>query len=426
MKIGAACHRWRAFGNSVNGCNPRAIAHIPQGDTHPAGNNGGFAAPLRPSIAPDVMLAWADGKVGLPTETVRVLIAAPFGTGGRGGIDRVMDALADEVRVRGEPAAVEIVATRGGGSLAFAPLHLARFVATLAARRMRGSVDLVHLNVAQRGSVVRKAMIGRIAHAFGIPYIVHVHGSQFHTYWDASGPRARRRLRRLLEQSKAVVVLGTFWRDALIRTGTDAAKLRIIPNASAAPTTPPAFRSGDPIHFVFLGRIGERKGVPTLLQALALLGDLDGWRATIAGDGAVEEARARVAELNLAERVEVRGWADAAAVAALLASGDCLVLPSHDENLPMSVIEGMAYGLAVVATPVGAVPDIVSEGETGLLVPPGDPDALAAALRRIVTEPGLRGYLGATARRFHAERLDLAGYARRMTALWHEAAGRPG
>jgi glycosyltransferase involved in cell wall biosynthesis len=78
----------------------------------------------------------------------------------------------------------------------------------------------------------------------------------------------------------------------------------------------------------------------------------------------------------------------------------------------------------VVATPVGAVEDIVTDGETGLLVPAGDVDALAAAMTRLVADPALRRRLGAGGLAVHREKLDLAPFTDAMTRVWTEAAGR--
>jgi glycosyltransferase involved in cell wall biosynthesis len=88
----------------------------------------------------------------------------------------------------------------------------------------------------------------------------------------------------------------------------------------------------------------------------------------------------------------------------------------------MSVIEAMAAGLAVVTTPVGAIEDIISNGETGLLVPPGDIDALTAALLRLLEDAALRRRLGEAARAAHAERLAIGPYVARLEAIWREVA----
>ena len=91
----------------------------------------------------------------------------------------------------------------------------------------------------------------------------------------------------------------------------------------------------------------------------------------------------------------------------------------------MSVIEAMANGLAVIATPVGAVPDILRHGETGLLVPPGDPAALTAALRRLLTDPQLRLRLGRAAQTFHRANLEIGPYLGRLVEIWTATARKP-
>ena len=149
---------------------------------------------------------------------------------------------------------------------------------------------------------------------------------------------------------------------------------------------------------------------------------LPGWRATIAGDGEVEAARRKAVEYGLAERVDLPGWVDSGRVAELIASADILVLPSFSENLPLSVVEGMAAGLAIVATPVGAVEDIIADNETGLLVKPGDVDGLTEALTRLVEDAPLRQRLGAAALAIHREKLDVEPFATALREVWVEAA----
>ena len=119
--------------------------------------------------------------------------------------------------------------------------------------------------------------------------------------------------------------------------------------------------------------------------------------------------------------MDFTGWAGPEDVQRLLASADIVSLPSFDENLPMSVIEGMAYGAAIVATPVGAVEDIIHDGETGLLTEPGDVEALAAALRKVVTDQDLRLRLGQAARAFHGEHLEITGRVKELAAIWRKA-----
>jgi glycosyltransferase involved in cell wall biosynthesis len=253
--------------------------------------------------------------------------------------------------------------------------------------------------------------------------VLHLHGAEFNNYWDAVGPSLSARLTAAFNNAARTVVLGKFW-AGYIAGRAPRARIEIVPNATNAPRLQPDDRpSQAPAHILFLGEIGPRKGAPDLLQALAMLPQDGAWRATLAGNGAVDEARSEVTRLDLQRNVTIRSWADPEEVDRLLRGADVLVLPSHHENLPMSVIEGMAYGLAVVTTPVGAVPDIIIPGETGLLCPPGDPAALAETLRIVISDPSLRKRLGRAAQGFHRAHLDAPAFVRRLKSIWQEAAG---
>jgi len=175
---------------------------------------------------------------------------------------------------------------------------------------------------------------------------------------------------------------------------------------------------------VFLGYLSARKGVPELLEALASPGLAAlPWRATLAGGGPVDEFRIRATDLGLADKVTLPGWIDQASAAALRASADILVLPSHAEGLAMSVLEGLADGLAVVATPVGAHSEVIEPERSGLLVPPGDIAALGAALTRLVGDPELRARLRAGARQRFLDRFDVRYYSRRLSRMHAEMFG---
>jgi glycosyltransferase involved in cell wall biosynthesis len=346
----------------------------------------------------------------------RVLVVTPLGPGGAGGIDRMMDALRPRAaEFAREGFAASYYASRGAGSLAAAPFYLA---ATLG-RVAMGRPDLAHINLSSHGSALRKLAISATARRVGLPYVLHLHGSRFANFYDAASPILRDAIAGMFEGAARVVVLGQAWRD-WVAERAPAARLDILPNAVAAPLGLAARPAGATVHILFLGRIGPRKGVDELLRALAMLPP-GVWRATLAGDGDVSGARNLVARLGLEGRATIPGWVDPDGISALLADCDIVALPSHQENLPLSLIEGMAYGRAVIGTPVGAVADIVRPGETGLLVPPGDAAVLAAALKALIEDADLRARLGEGAMRLHRERFDLDGYVGRLAAIWRSA-----
>ncbi len=364
-----------------------------------------------------------DGRASAPARMLHVTVATPLGRGGRGGIDQIMDEIRREhARAARPDLRLRFITTRGQGHIGISPLFLGLALGRLALAKAARRIDVLHVNLSSHGSETRKRLLCRAARLLRVPYVIHLHGSryrQFHTGLDARGKAATAVMFR---GAARVVVLGEVWKRFLVDAGiVDGTRVVVVPNASRAPRRGKLPASGD-VLILFLGRVGARKGVPVLVRALGGMAGRSGWRAIIAGDGEVEGTVAALAAAGVAARVELTGWVDKREVERLLARADVLVLPSHDENLPMSVIEGMAFGLAVVATPVGAVPEIVTDGVTGLLVPAGDAERLCDALSRLVDDASLRRDLGVAARAYHHRHLEIGGYLRRLDALWDSVA----
>lgn len=355
---------------------------------------------------------------------IKVMIATPFGEHQRGGIDRLTDLIVAKISEgHSARAGVSRLVTRGPGARIMAPFVFGRALARLWIAKQRGDVDILHINVAADGSAIRKAFLARFARGLGIPYVVHLHGSRFQEFWPSASPRVRMWVDRLFAESSAVIVLGKVWSDlVLAHVPQVQSRIIILPNA----TLPADFACDAPsngsVRISFLGELGSRKGTPQLVEALGRLnGDLD-WTATIAGNGKIQETKARVEQLGIADRVKVPGWLDAEATKRVLRGSDVFVLPSFAENLPMSILEAFAYGLAVVATPVGAVADVIIDGTNGLLVPTGDVDALASALRRLIVDHRLRVALGVAAKADHASKYEIGVYVPRLIEIWRSAA----
>ena len=368
---------------------------------------------------------------------VRVYLVTPGGESGRGGMGRSARYLAREWRARGH-GGLEVVDSYGPGVRALMPAYFATALLRVATAAALGRADLLHVNMAERGSVLRKGLVVWLGVAFGVPVLVHCHGADFADWHRALGPARRRLVVATLRRAERVVVLGRHWRAFVVgELGLTADRVEVLPNAAPEPepagaAAPPGDAvDGRPVRLLFLGRLGDRKGVPELLRALAdpSVRGL-GWAAVLAGDGEVDRFRAEIEVLGLEDRVRVAGWVGEDEARRLLAASDVLVLPSRNEGLPVAVLEAMAHGLAGVATPVGAIPDAVVDGDTGLLVPPGDVRALAGALARVIADPALRRALGGRARtRFEAGfslRAHADGLARIYAAVLAGHAGARG
>ena len=174
----------------------------------------------------------------------------------------------------------------------------------------------------------------------------------------------------------------------------------VVPNVTGGLTVDPLGPAGDlegepeylPGYLLFVGRLRIRKGVEVLLEALRDLGrrfpSVPSASLRIAGDGEHRERLERkVAELGLGSSVVFLGTCGAARVRTLLRGAAALVVPSTYEGMPLVVLEAMEAGVPVVASRVSGIPEVVVGGETGWLVPPEDPAALAGALAEVLTEP---------------------------------------
>jgi glycosyltransferase involved in cell wall biosynthesis len=254
-----------------------------------------------------------------------------------------------------------------------------------------------------------------------------MHGSRLDEFHARLPQWGRRMLRRTLERADRIIAPGSHWRGVLVDTvGIDASLVRVIANAAAGPAHV-APRPARPIcELVFLGNLSPRKGLPELLRALAQP-DVAAlaWRLCVAGDGDAGPYVAQATALGIADRVDFVGWVAEARVRELLTAADVFVLPSHHEGLSIGMLEAMAHGCAIVATPVGATLDAVRDGESALLVPPGDAPRLAAALQRVIADPQLRAALQAGARQRWSDGFDIAGHCRQVAALYRELCEPP-
>ena len=364
------------------------------------------------------------------TPPISVLVLCPGGLEHGGGIGRQIGYFLAALPQTPETPVYRVIDTRGpwflGGArwrIPLSALYLWAAAFRLAWAGIAGQPSLLHVNITGRGSTTRKLALTAVARAAALPYVLHIHDYDYAVDVRARGGLMRGLVRGMFAAAAQIIVLGTEAERTLrAALALPDAPVLVLPNAvpdpHPAPRAAATVAAADPAHLVFLGRLSARKGVPELLEALAssALAALP-WRATLAGDGPVEEFRARAAALGLADRVSFTGWIDQPAASALCAAADILVLPSRAEGLAMSVLEGLAHGLAVVATPVGAHAEVIEPEQSGLLVPPGDEAALAVALIRVIGDPALRERLRAGARQRFVARFDVCSYSSRLARL---------
>lgn len=300
------------------------------------------------------------------------------------------------------------------------PIYFIAAVIHIIGARLTGRLHLLHLNMAPRGSSIRKGILTWLGSLLRIPVLVHIHASSISEQFNDRPAWLRALFRKTLDRATYVVTLGQFWQSYLIdEIGVDPDKVVIVPYGVPDPRFARQPRDSKPLRLLFLGQLGERKGTPVLLRALAMPSLRSGdWSLVLAGDGEVEEMRKLAVELGISERCTFTGWVDRMDAERLLSNSDIFVLPSRAEGLPVAILEAMSYGLAIVTTPVGAIAEAITDRETGLLIPPEDDTALANALVELLEQQDLRRRIGKGAKdKFHKE-FTLQRYAESIREIY--------
>lgn len=293
--------------------------------------------------------------------------------------------------------------------------------AYLATRLRRHRIDILHVHHIPLYRYVRWG--ARLA---GIPVL----GCTEHANHSISQtPALQRESRHAARHARFFAVvsehLKRYFTDEL---GIADEKVVVVPNGVDTDRFFPGPDKGsaprDRVRLITVGRLVEAKDFPNLLAAAASLrAEGRDFSLDIVGDGELrEDVNEEIARRGLAGTVQLLG--SRTDVSSLLRDADAFVLSSRREGLPVAVLEALATGLPVVATSVGAIPEIVRDGDNGLLVPPGDANALAAAIRRLLDDPPLRLAIGARARRVVTERYSLDRMVRRYTELYDSALRR--
>ena len=229
----------------------------------------------------------------------------------------------------------------------------------------------------------------------------------------------RRRYPRLLARHAAKL--------RVVENGIDLEEIAGAEEKARAAAVPRPLGIGRPVTLCYAGQLVPAKGVETLLRALAIVQRKYRASLYLVGDHGVDEYASYVDYLRGVARscglrdVYFLGWrVDALEI---VAASDVLVLPSLSEGVPRSILEAMALGKPVVASRVGGVAGVVEDGDTGLLVEPGDVGGLADRLRRMIADPGLCARMGRRAREVALTRYSLRRNIAGLRAIYAEVAG---
>ncbi len=283
--------------------------------------------------------------------------------------------------------------------------------------RHLAAVRLIAARARRADVVYATSMVGRTALAASLarrPYVAKIAsdaafersrrhglvGGAIDDFQDGSGGPLASLLRgtrdRSVRAAAAVVCPSSFMRDLIVSWGVEPGRVTVVPNPAPSPAEAAAYDGDRPRPLLaFTGRLTAQKDLGV---ALAALGEVPEATLVVAGDGEERpRLEAEAKRLGVGDRARFLGPRPRGEVLGLLAAADAAVLTSAWENFPHGAVEALAMGTPVIATRVGGVPEIVRDGENGLLVEPGDPAAFAAALHRYLADETLQARLRAEA-----------------------------
>lgn len=346
----------------------------------------------------------------------RVLMIGPS-LSSRGGMATVERQLAERLPDAG--VQLKFISTYDDcgklGKLAIALAAFLRFQFSL------NKIDIVHVHMASRGSYVRKKWFIDAAVRKGIPVVLHLHAAEFALWFDDEcSDKERLDIRNTFSRCAKVVVLSKEWKNFLTsRSVCNLDQIAVLNNAVDMPSENMTDYSLNTV--LFMGRLDSRKSPDTILRSAARLLPLHPDAMFIfGGDGEIAAYENLARELGVFNRCRFLGWATAEKKVEAFHASSIYCLPSKNEGMPMSVLEAMSYGLATISTPVGGVPQVISDGLNGILFPVDDVEALTRILDQLMSDTALKEWIGKSGRRRIEEAFSLEAFLNQVKLVYEE------
>lgn len=242
-------------------------------------------------------------------------------------------------------------------------------------------VSIIHIHGASYISFFRKYFLYLLLKVFFRKKIVyHIHGAEYHLFYSNAGMFKKWPIKHFVEGVDAVIVLSEQWKKFFL-SEFNIKKAYILNNTIPYPEEIDV-KNNDIINYLFLGRIGDRKGTFDLIDAICDIRSKieDKVLFYIGGDGDVGRLQQRIKECKLENIVRYVGWISGKEKTELLKKSHIYILPSYNEGLPISILEAMSYRMPIISTAVGGIPEVLKDQYNGIVVTPGHRNEIAEAI----------------------------------------------
>ena len=247
--------------------------------------------------------------------------------------------------------------------------------------------DIIHINTSEPPSALRKVLFMAVSKLLGKKVIVHFHSFSVDTTIKSKYQWV---YRYLFGKADCVLVLSKYWQDELCDTfGFNEDKVKVLYNPCTTEISNKVYPKKKEI--LYAGTVNARKGYADMINAFAKVADkYHDWCIVFAGNGEIEEGKALASRLGIDKQTVFLGWVRGNDKDKAFKEASIFCLPSYAEGFPMGVLDAWAYGLPVITTPVGGIPDIAKDGTNCLLFNPGDTNKLAEQMDKMMSSEELR------------------------------------
>lgn len=258
------------------------------------------------------------------------------------------------------------------------------------------STDLVHIHFSEPPSAIRKSIFLFMARLAKKKVVVHFHAFSPETTIES---KFKPVYKYIFTHADAAIVLSQYWKETVNKAFRLGDKVRIIYNPCVAEVSDKEYDKGN--YILYAGTLNQRKGYVDLIKAFALIANKHSdWKVVFAGNGEVEKGKELAKEKKIAEQCVFTGWISGDDKDRWFKQSHIFCLPSYAEGFSMAVLDAFAYGLPVITTPVGGIPDVAKNGENMLLFRAGDIKGLAKQLDRLINDKDLYDKLSKASKYF--------------------------
>ena len=279
---------------------------------------------------------------------------------------------------------------------------------------------ILHIHTASWWSYRRLFIIILLGKIFTRKIIIHLHGAMFHIYYQKANIFEKKIIEFGFNLADKIIVLSDWWREQISKI-TDLNRIIVVKNAVYIKDCKKnIFKNfSRPLNVLFMGRLEGRKGVYDVLDAAEKLSPKE-VVISLCGDGEISNVKKKVEEKGIGKWVKIMGWIDGKRKELMFKKAHIFLLPSYNEGLPMSILEALAYGIPVISTPVGGIPEAIRDGQNGFLIPPGCHDLIVDTLRKIANNPELWKQLSLNARKTYKEKFDMKYIEYKLRQVYSE------